>query len=245
MHLRSLVIAFCLLSQLFACSDGTADDMAIQANKSDYLALESSAVQGGAAEKFALFVFVYEGLPATDSYVDAAIRHLEEAASDGHHFAQFNLGYLLVHGELVNQDEERGVIWLQKAAKGGVRRANLWLGITYFERYKTQVDTSPDLASDSFKNLERWLRPVVGQENDYVSLAAQETLGRAYLRQSIFSEDGWSHLFDAASQERDGAQDTLRRMRSILQEELDRGLEEVAPLIARIDAFFMSSSERP
>lgn len=243
MHLRSLIIAFFLLSQLFACSDETPNDVAAQTDKGDYLRLSSLAEQGGAVEKFALFAFVYERLPETDSYVDDAIRQLEEAALDGHHIAQFNLGYLLVRGELVDQDEEKGIAWLQKAANGGVSRANLWLGLTYFSIYNSQIDVSPDLASDSFSNIERWLQPIIGKGDDDVSLAAQETLGRAYLRRSIFSDEGWSLLFEAASLGHDGAEDTLRQMRSILQEELDVGFEKVEPLIARIDEFFMSSSQ--
>ena len=242
MSSRILFTVFLLVSQLAACSDKVADEVPAHSRTNDYGTLESTAAQGDASDKFALFVHVYEGLPETYSHVDVAVRYLEEAAMGGHSNAQFNLGYLLVNGELVERDEETGVLWLQKAAEGGVRRANLWLGIAYFERYNRQKDSSPSLASDSFGRLEYWLRPVIGRENDYLSLAAQETLGRAYLRQSVFNEDGWSHLFDAATKGFAPAENSLRQMRVILQAELDGGFEEVEPLISRIDEFLKSRS---
>tara|TARA_R110000782_G_scaffold197722_1_gene286776 strand:+ start:512 stop:1252 length:741 start_codon:yes stop_codon:yes gene_type:complete len=208
----------------------------------EYITLRSAALSGSPVEKHALFVFVYEGLPATDSHVTEAFEFLREAAEGGLAEAQFNLGYSYVNGELVQLNEQEGICWLQKAAHAGIRRANLWLGVTYLEQYKRVDKTDPDKAKELFEKLDFWLRSIVGShdETDQVALAAEETLGRAYLRRSIFSEEGWSYLMSAASSGHTRAQETLRKMRAILQEELDGGFVEVEPLIDQIDSFFIS-----
>jgi hypothetical protein len=247
---KYLVLAALTTLSLLACAQGETDGnvaAGAQPENYDLGELVRKAEYGQAWSKVSVFTLVYENLPEASEYVDAAVRLLREAAAEENHLAQFNLGYLLVHGELVEKDIDEGLLWLEKAADGGIRRANLWLGLTYYERYIVQANGPEGLANASFAKAENWLQSAIVQsdEPDDISLFAEEALGRAYVRRSILDEKGWEHLFNAASHGHRGAIDTLEEYRSDFQAALDDGNELTKPLVTRIDAFLATLSETP
>lgn len=62
-----------------------------------------------------------------------AVQWMRRAASQGHLYAQFNLGEALINGYGVTQDYQEGIVWLKRAANGGVADAQVSLGLKYDE----------------------------------------------------------------------------------------------------------------
>lgn len=109
----------------------------IPADSSEARRLLERAARGGylPAQNLLGFTLIKEGKGSE------GLRWLEKAGISGDAKAQSNIGYLLVAGEGVERDPEKGSWWLTRAASNGVAQAASMLGDLYADGVGVEQDT--------------------------------------------------------------------------------------------------------
>ena len=63
-----------------------------------------------------------------------------EAASQGHHEAQFMVGNMFENGNGIIKDQKKALLWYYKAADAGNANACYYLGLNFFEGRDGKID---------------------------------------------------------------------------------------------------------
>lgn len=105
-----------------------------------------------------------------------AVRWMRRAATQGHRYAQFNLGEAYMSGYGVKQDYSAGINWLQRAANGGLADAQVSLGLKYDEGVGVTQERAMAV---------KWFRAAARQGNR----DAQNNLGIAYAKGEGVTKD--------------------------------------------------------
>ncbi len=131
-----------------------------------------------AEESFKTAVAYSTGEGGTQDSVQAA-QWMRRAATQGHLYAQFNLGEAYMNGYGVRQNHSEGIRWLQRAANSGLADAQVSLGLKY--------DKGVAVAQN-MESAVKWFRAAArqgnrdGQNNLGIAYATGEGIGMDYVQ---------------------------------------------------------------
>lgn len=202
-----------------------------------YHDLRSKALVGSAGDKFDAFVYVYENTSELREYVPEAFEFLVESAEGGFVHAQYDLGFLYAIGRWVEQDDDKALPWLIKAANNGSRRAHLWAGMAYLSKYNDASE--PEVEADYLGQIEYWLRALIREEGEESRLtyAAKEVLARALLSDSVANREAWGLLRDLKEVAYEPGLNTISVTEQIFVEQHAEGHEDAGELLQEFRQF--------
>lgn len=218
------IVIFSIMFGLASC--GSSVDLvgedSIRAAKSksiqeSYAELRQLANSGDSDDKLDAFVFVYEHLEELRDNVPEALQFLADAAAGGNVEAQYNFGFLMQTGTLVEKDEEQALPWLLLAAQKDYVSAQVWAGINLLSRYYSSLNAERE---SYFRNSERWLLQARSNSRpgDAEWFVATEALGRLYLGEDCTRDKGIELLEQASTAGYQPATKTLVQFADLIEE---------------------------
>ena len=218
-------------------SQNVEETLGVSSPELEYLVLREASKGGDPVTKLEAFLTVDKNPRVLEKYLPEALELLEESASSGYDRAQYMLGYILVRGQNVEKQEERGLGWLVRASAAGHEKASLWIGITYAQMFQSADD--PSLEKQYFAEARRWLLRTMDEQQDKpeISLSAQTILGQVTISNSVYDESGWQLLMDAADNDSGKAVRTLLKLELILERLLEDGQQDAGPILEKLKLY--------
>jgi len=128
--------------------------------------MEKAALNGSAEAQYYLSLFYEDGLGVNEPDLDLAMKWLRQAAEHDYTYAYYELGLAYLIGKTGTVDYHRGAVWLDKAARVGVVRAQRQLAALY----EQGVGVEKNMASALY-----WYRQA-SDRGDEIALRAMRTL---------------------------------------------------------------------
>jgi len=185
-----------------------------------------------------LFLHVYNNRPHLDDELGFAVGLLEESAVEGYAPSQSTLGELLINGDIISQDVDRGRAWLAQAAEGGYDKAIFLIGRSYASEYYTTPKHRTKDRKSAFENAESWLAQAdtIRTREPEVAIAADVVLGRLYMSRSVNDENAWLLLERALTAGSLEAMQTLQALEDALQTAVDEGYHSASKPLSRVQS---------
>lgn len=169
-----------------------------------------------------------------------------KAANNGEPGALYGVGLLYRNGILTSSDDELPFKLFVNAGKAGHVSAQLWIGITYLEKYYATHDEGERQVF--LCGADYWLTKVIsldskdsdGHQEDI--LEAKNILGTGLLGDSYLSERGWRLLKELAADGHEPALKTLIVAKEVLEDFEDEGNSDVPVLLKDLREFLESMS---
>ncbi|MBP6115743.1 MAG: sel1 repeat family protein [Neisseriaceae bacterium] len=93
--------------------------------------MEKAAQNGSAEAEYYLSLFYEDGLGVNEPDLALAMKWLRQAADHDYAYASYELGLAYLAGKIGSVDAQQGALWLDKAAREGVVRAQRQLASLY------------------------------------------------------------------------------------------------------------------
>ncbi len=139
----------------------------VQANPEQaFYWMEKAAENGSAEAEYYLSLFYEDGLGVNEPDLSTAMKWLRQAAEHDYAYASYELGLAYLAGKTGSVDAHQGAVWLDKAAREGVVRAQRQLA----GLYEQGVGVTQNTASALY-----WYRQA-SDRGDELSLRALRTL---------------------------------------------------------------------
>ena len=236
--LLALAIAFGLPPCAVASdADDPASVLGVSSVELEYSILLEVAKGGDPVIQLEAFLHVNENLSELEPHLQDALGLLEQSAESGYSRAQYMLGYIQVTGDVVDKQIDDGLVWLEKAADAGHERATLWIGITHASLFYEESNARKH--EKHFRQAARWLeKTIVDQDGPTpISLAAMSTLGRLSVANDVYDPKGLKLLFKAADSGSSSAIRTLKKLKGVLIENVEKGFDKAVPILERVSTY--------
>ena len=147
-----------------------------------------------------------------------------------------------VDGELIERNLNKGIFWLEKAARAGDNRARYWAGDANSQIYRNA--SSEQERFSAIRRAESWWKKITDDADAPIDdvLNAQRRLGLLYIRLSEQDDRGWDLLMDAADKGHLASLRSLHDFRKLIDRLYADGHVEVLPIAERLNDYFAKTS---